>query len=141
MWRRYDIEESPRAKRHSLEEKLGGAFFEPTVLTDITKEMRVWTEEVFGPVLPIVKFKTEQEAVELANQTSYGLGSYVFTKDQKKVDRISKAIQSGMVSVNGSNYIMPFNPFGGYKNSGFGREHGRYGFHEVTQIKIIAKNK
>src|SRR3989344_6056791 len=126
---------------NSLEEKLGGAFFEPTVLTEVTSDMRIWTEEVFGPVLPIVKFKTEQEAIELANQTAYGLGSYVFTKDQEKAERISKAIQSGMVSVNGTNYIMPFNPFGGYKNSGFGREHGKYGFHEVTQIKIIAKNK
>lgn len=125
---------------NSLEEKLGGAFFEPTVITNISKDMRVWTEEVFGPVLPIVKFKTEQEAVELANQTSYGLGSYIFTSDQEKADRVAKAIQVGMVSVNGTNYIMPFNPFGGYKNSGFGREHGKYGFHEVTQIKIIAKN-
>lgn len=126
---------------NSLEAKLGGAFFEPTVIINISKDMRVWMEEVFGPVLPIVKFKTEQEAVELANQTSYGLGSYMFTSDQEKADRVAKAIQAGMVSVNGTNYIMPFNPFGGYKNSGFGREHGKYGFHEVTQIKIIAKNK
>jgi len=125
----------------SLEEKLGGAFVGPTVLTNISNDMRVWSEEVFGPVLPIVKFKTEQEAIELANQTSYGLGSYVFTNDQEKADRVAKAIQAGMVSVNGTNYIMPFNPFGGYKNSGFGREHGKYGFHEVTQIKIIARNK
>ena len=126
---------------NSLEEKLGGVFFEPTVLTDITNDMQIWKEEVFGPVLPIVKFKTEQEAIEYANQTVYGLGSYVFTKDRERAERVSKAIESGMVSVNGTNYIMPFNPFGGYKNSGFGREHGRYGFHEVTQIKIIAKNK
>lgn len=126
---------------NSLEEKLGGAFFEPTVLTDVTSDMRVWSEEVFGPVLPIVKFKTEQEAINLANETAYGLGSYVFTKDKMKAGRVSKAIKSGMVSVNGTNYVRPFNPFGGYKNSGFGREHGGYGFHEVTQIKIIAKNK
>lgn len=126
---------------NSLEEKLGGAFFEPTVLTNISYDMRVWTEEVFGPVLPIVKFKTEPEAIEFANQTSYGLGAYVFTGDQKRADRVAKAIQTGMVSVNGTNYIMPFNPFGGYKNSGLGREHGKYGFREVTQVKIVAKNK
>lgn len=126
---------------NSLEGKMGGAFFEPTVLTDITNEMRVWKEEVFGPVLPIVKFKTEQEAIKLANQTVYGLGSYVFTKDKEKADRVASLIETGMVSINGTNYIMPFNPFGGYKNSGFGREHGKYGFHEVTQIKIVAKNK
>lgn len=126
---------------NSLEEKLGGAFFEPTVLIDVTKDMRVWKEEAFGPVLPIVKFKTEQEAIELANQTIYGLGSYIFTQDNEKAERIAKEIKSGMVSINGVNYIMPFNPFGGYKNSGFGREHGKYGFHDVTQIKIVAKNK
>jgi acyl-CoA reductase-like NAD-dependent aldehyde dehydrogenase len=124
-----------------LEEKLGGAFFEPTVLTNISHDMRVWTEEVFGPVLPIVKFKTEPEAIEFANQTSYGLGAYVFTGDQERADRVAKAIQTGMVSVNGTNYIMPFNPFGGYKNSGLGREHGKYGFREVTQVKIVARNK
>lgn len=126
---------------NSLEAKMGGAFFEPTVLIDITDGMRVWKEEVFGPVLPIVKFKTEQEAIELANQTVYGLGSYVFTKNRERADRVASAIETGMVSVNGTNYIMPFNPFGGYKNSGLGREHGKYGFHEVTQIKIVAKNK
>ena len=126
---------------HSLEGKLGGAFFEPTVLTGITKDMRVWNEEVFGPVLPLVSFKTEREATELANQTAYGLGAYVFTKDEERAKRASRAIQSGMVSINGINYVMPFNPFGGYKNSGFGREHGKYGFHEVTQIKVIAQNK
>lgn len=126
---------------NSLEQKLGGAFFESTVLTDITSDMRVWKEEVFGPVLPVVMFKTEQEAIKLANETMYGLGAYVYTKDKERADRVSQAIQSGMVSVNSTNYIMPFNPFGGYKNSGFGREHGKYGFSEVTQIKIIAKNK
>ncbi|MBI3981009.1 aldehyde dehydrogenase [Candidatus Microgenomates bacterium] len=126
---------------HSLEKKLGGAFFEPTVITGVTKDMRIWNEEVFGPVLPIVKFNTEEEAVALANGTAYGLGSYVFTKDKEKATRVSSALEAGMVSVNGVNYIMPFNPFGGYKNSGFGREHGKYGFAEVTQIKIVAKNK
>ncbi len=126
---------------NSLEEKLGGAFFEPTVLTNITPDMKVWSEEVFGPVLPIVSFKTDDEAIALANQTPYGLGSYVFTADNKKAERVAAELQTGMVSVNGANYILPSNPFGGYKNSGIGREHGKYGFSEVTQVKIIAKNK
>lgn len=126
---------------NSLEQKYGGAFFEPTVLTNITKDMQVWNEEVFGPVLPIVKFKTEQEAIELANQTAYGLGSYVYTQNEEAASRISHALASGMVSINDANYVTPFNPFGGYKNSGFGRQHGPYGFHEVTQIKVVAKNK
>lgn len=126
---------------NSLEATMHGAYFEPTVLTNITSDMRVWNEEVFGPVLPIMKFKTEEEAIELANQTSYGLGSYVFTQDMAVAERMAVAIQSGMVSINGTNYIMPFNPFGGYKNSGIGREHGKYGFEEVTQVKVVARNK
>lgn len=126
---------------NSLEQKLGGAFFEPTVLTGVTKDMRVWNEEVFGPVLPIVSFKTHEEGIALANDTVYGLGAYVFTKDKERAQSVASAIQSGMVSVNGTNYIMPFDPFGGYKNSGFGREHGKYGFHEVTQIKVVTREK
>ncbi|MBL8014597.1 MAG: aldehyde dehydrogenase [Candidatus Doudnabacteria bacterium] len=125
----------------SLEKELGGAFYAPTILTNVQKDMRVWTEEVFGPVLPIMTFKTEEEAIALANETAYGLGAYVFSADSELAERVSSAIQSGMVSVNGTNYIMPFNPFGGYKNSGFGREHGKYGFHELAQVKIVAKNK
>jgi len=126
---------------NSMEDKLGGAFFQPTVLIGVTNDMRIWNEEVFGPVLPIVKFKTEQEAIDLSNQTSYGLGAYVFTNDAEKAQRVSRQIETGMVSVNGVNYVMPFNPFGGCKNSGHGREHGKYGYHEVTRIKLVAKNK
>ncbi len=126
---------------HSLEKTLGGAFFEPTIITGITPSMRVWNEEVFGPVLPVHTFKTDDEAIDLANNTSYGLGSYVFTKDCARADRLARELRTGMVSVNGVSYIKPFNPFGGYKNSGFGREHGKYGFLEGTQIKVVAKNK
>lgn len=126
---------------NSLERELGGAFFQPTILKGVTSNMRVWSEEVFGPVLPIVTFKTETEAIKLANETAYGLGSYLYTEDKGVIKRVSSAIEAGMVSVNGTNYILPFNPFGGYKSSGFGREHGRYGFHELIQVKVIAKNK
>lgn len=126
---------------NSLEKELGGAYFQPTILKNVTADMRVWNEEVFGPVLPIMTFKTEAEAIKLANETAYGLGSYLYAQDEDVVERVSSAIEAGMVSVNGTNYIMPFNPFGGYKASGFGREHGKYGFHELTQVKVIAKNK
>ncbi|MFA6519016.1 MAG: aldehyde dehydrogenase family protein [Candidatus Shapirobacteria bacterium] len=126
---------------NSLEKEKGGAFFPPTILKNVTPDMRVWHEEVFGPVLPVMTFKTEEEAIKLANDTAYGLGSYLYAQDEDVINRVSNALEAGMVSVNGTNYIMPFNPFGGYKNSGFGREHGRYGFHELTQIKIIARNK
>ncbi len=120
---------------------LSGAYFEPTILTNIKPNMRVWKEEVFGPVLPIVSFKTEEEAIKLANDTDYGLGSYVFSKDLKRAERVSKQIKAGDVSVNGTNYVCPFNSFGGYKASGMGREHGRSGFYDLCQVKVIAINK
>lgn len=125
----------------TLEKELGGAFYKPTLLRNVSSKMRVWQEEVFGPVLPIVTFKTEEEAIALANDTQYGLGSYVHTADKDRAMRVAGAIQSGMVSINATNYLVPFDPFGGYKSSGFGREHGKYGFHELTQIKVVAKPK
>jgi len=126
---------------HSLEKKLGGAFFEPTIITGVTNRMRVWNEEVFGPVMPIVKFKTDQETIDLANDTGYGLGAYLYTQSKERASKVAGLIQTGMVSINGVSYIRPQNPFGGYKKSGFGREHGPDGFHEVTQIKVVARNK
>lgn len=126
---------------NSLELHLGGAFYQPTILTNVTNDMRVWKEEVFGPVLPVMSFETEEEAINLANDTTYGLGSYVYTADMERARRAAAKIQSGMVSVNGTNYTTPFNPFGGKKSSGIGREHGKWGFHEVTQVKVVARNK
>jgi succinate-semialdehyde dehydrogenase/glutarate-semialdehyde dehydrogenase len=120
---------------------LSGAFYEPTLITSITKDMKVWTEEVFGPVLPVVSFETEAEAVELANNTKYGLGAFVFTADKDLMSRVSSKLQSGMVSQNNLSYIKPYDPFGGYKQSGLGREHGKYGFEDVTQVKVIAMEK
>ena len=126
---------------HPLEQKLGGAFFQPTVLTDISGYMKVWNEEVFGPVLPIIEFYDENHVIQLANQTPYGLGGYVYTTDMERAERVASQLQTGMVSINGTNYTTPWNPFGGYKNSGIGREHGKWGFHELTQTKVIAKLK
>ena len=121
--------------------KLAGYFYEPTIITNITSDMRAWKEEIFGPVLPVRQFKTETEAIALANDTEYGLGSYIYTKDKAKADRVASQLEAGMVSVNGSNYVLPMNPFGGYKKSGIGREHGKFGFHELTNIKVVAKDK
>ena len=121
--------------------KLKGAYFQPTILTNIKRNMRVWKEEVFGPVLPIIPFKSEKEAVELANDTEYGLGGYVYTKDLEKAQRVSSKLKTGMVSINGTNYVHPFNPFGGYNMSGIGREHGKHGLQELTQIKVISSEK
>jgi len=122
-------------------ENLEGAYYEPTLLINVTTDMRVWQEEVFGPVLPIVTFSSEQEAVEKANDTKYGLGAYIFTADNERFMRVAHQLESGMVSQNTSSYINTCNPFTGYKMSGGGREHAQFGFDEVTQIKVIARQK
>jgi acyl-CoA reductase-like NAD-dependent aldehyde dehydrogenase len=118
---------------------LKGAYYFPTLITNVKQSMRVWREEVFGPVLPVVSFSTEEEAVKLANDTIYGLGAKVFSKDKKRALRVASRIEAGCVDVNDGNHWQPCNPFGGYKASGVGREHGRWGFQELTQIKVIAE--
>lgn len=115
-----------------------GAFYEPTILTNVTRDMRVWTEEVFGPVLPIVKFKTEDEAIALANDTIYGLGSRVFSKDTERAERVAARIQAGTVEINQGDRWLPQNPFGGYKQSGMGREQGTIGLRELCQVKVVS---
>lgn len=120
---------------------LEGAYYEPTLLTGITKDMRVWQEEVFGPVLPIIPFSDEAQAIRMANDTQYGLGAYVFTADNERFMRVAQQLESGMVSQNTLSYINVCNPFTGYKMSGGGREHAQFGFEEVTQIKVIAREK
>lgn len=120
---------------------LKGAFYEPTILTNITPDMRVWREEVFGPVLPIVSFKTEDEGFEKANDTIYGLSSNVFTEDKDLVRRAISALQAGTVRVNGINAGRACNIFGGYKRSGLGRENGAYGLHDMCQKKMVSRNK
>ncbi len=120
---------------------LSGAFYEPTILTNITKDMRVWNEEVFGPVLPVVSFKTEEEAIKLANDTPYGLGSRVYSKDIERAKRVASKIEAGTVEINHGSRWLPCNPFGGFKNSGMGREHGIAGLRELCQIKVISMGK
>jgi len=122
-------------------EGLQGAYFEPTVLTDITFEMRVWKEEVFGPVLPVVTFKTDEEAIQLANDTVYGLCDFVFTTDKERYRRVAHQLKAGLVAHNNALFYSPHTPFGGYKKSGNSRTNGIEGFHEVTQIKMISEEK
>lgn len=120
---------------------LKGAYYLPTILDNIDREMRVWKEEVFGPVLPIMIFSNVEQAIELANDTKYGLGGYIFTEDNDLFDKVSSQLKTGMVSQNNISYIRECNPFGGYKDSGIGRENGKYGFEDVTRVKVIAKEK
>lgn len=124
-----------------IEELKNGNYFEPTILTNVNFDMRVMNEEVFGPVLPIMPFKTEQEAVELANKTEYGLSSEVYTTDLEKAERVAKKLQSGVVAINTDGYYKPMCPIGGYKKSGIGREYGKIGMQEFTQVKLIAISK
>lgn len=122
-------------------EGLDGAYYEPTLLGNVTPDMRVWQEEVFGPVLPVTTFETEDEAIRKANHTKYGLGGYVFTADKERFKRVALQIETCMISHNGLLYIRPEGFFGGMKQSGSGREHGPEGFHEVTRSVQIAIQK
>ena len=114
-----------------------GNYFQPTILTNIKPNMKVLTEEVFGPVLPIIPFKTEEEVIKLTNNTEYGLSAEVYSTDIKKAERVAKQIQAGTVAINTDNFFKPFCPFGGYKKSGMGREYGETGMKEFAQIKVI----
>lgn len=116
-----------------------GAYYQPTIITDVQKNMRIWREEVFGPVLPIVSFKTEEEAIALANDTVYGLGSAIYTHDLTRARRVAAQLEAGFVDINDGSHWRQCNPFGGYKQSGMGCEHGRLGFQELCQFKVIAE--
>ncbi|MEX6725995.1 NAD-dependent succinate-semialdehyde dehydrogenase [Parapedomonas caeni] len=116
---------------------LGGLFYEPTVLANVTPAMTVVTEEIFGPVAPLVRFDTEADAIRLANATQYGLAAYVFTRDISRVIRVSEALEYGMVAVNEGILSTEVAPFGGVKESGLGREGGQEGLHEYLETKYI----
>lgn len=115
----------------------GGFFVEPTVLADVDPGSEVARHEVFGPVLSIIPFDTEEQAVELANSTPYGLGAVLFTHDVARVQRIVPQLQAGTVHVNGPSGQPPGAPFGGYKHSGHGREGGKEGLYEFLQTKNV----
>lgn len=117
-----------------------GFFIEPTVFTDITSKMSIWYEEIFGPVVAIRKFVTEAEAIKLANESLYGLGSAVFTTNLERALRVSTDIEAGMVWVNSSQDCDVHVPFGGVKQSGIGRELGEAGLEAYSQIKAVHIN-
>jgi len=124
-----------------LPKGLKGAFFPPTLLSNITTDMRVWNEEVFGPIFPIVTFKTEEEAINLANDTAYGLGARVMSEDINRAERVASRIDAGSIALNYEARFLACDPFGGYKNSGIGRERGIHGLQELCQIKVIQVSK
>ena len=118
-------------KRHSR----GGTFFEPTLIGDATPAMALFREETFGPVAPLFRFKTEAEAIALANDTEYGLASYFYSRDVGRIYRVMESLQYGMVGVNSGFMTTEVAPFGGVKQSGLGREGGKYGIDEFIEVK------
>ena len=114
-----------------------GAFFPPGVLTDVTPDSPSYSEELFGPVATVYKADSEDDAVRLANDTPFGLGSYVFTTDPEQATRVADRIDAGMVFVNAVGAEGVELPFGGIKRSGFGRELGRFGIDEFVNKKLI----
>ncbi|WP_137155921.1 NAD-dependent succinate-semialdehyde dehydrogenase [Rhizobium sp. FKL33] len=115
----------------------GGLFFQPTILTGVTSEMKVAREETFGPVAPLFKFETEEEVVEMANNTEFGLASYFYSKDLSKVFRVAEALEYGMVGVNTGLISTEVAPFGGIKQSGQGREGSKYGIEDYLEVKYL----
>jgi succinate-semialdehyde dehydrogenase/glutarate-semialdehyde dehydrogenase len=120
-------------KRHAL----GGTFFEPTILTGVTPQMMVAREETFGPVAPLFKFKTEAEAIAMANATEFGLAAYVYTRDLARSWRVCEAIEYGIVGLNTGIISTEVAPFGGVKESGTGREGSKYGILDYTELKYV----
>ena len=120
-------------RRHEL----GGNFFEPTVLVDVTPAMKVAREETFGPVAPLFRFKTEAEAIAMANDTEFGLASYFYSRDIGRIFRVAEALEYGMVALNSGILSTEVAPFGGMKQSGLGREGSKYGIEEYLQVKYV----
>jgi succinate-semialdehyde dehydrogenase/glutarate-semialdehyde dehydrogenase/succinyl-CoA reductase len=114
-----------------------GYFFQPTILTNVTPDMEMAQEEVFGPVAPVIRVEDEKEAVKIANDSKFGLGASIWTQNLDKAEALSSTIESGMVTVNNVVISDPRVPFGGVKNSGFGRELSRYGLLEFVNIKSV----
>jgi len=120
-------------RRHAL----GGSFFEPTVLANVTTDMIVTREETFGPVAPLFRFKTEEEAIRMANDTEFGLASYFYSRDLGRVWRVAEALEYGIVGINEGIISTEVAPFGGVKESGLGREGSKYGIEDYLEVKYL----
>jgi succinate-semialdehyde dehydrogenase/glutarate-semialdehyde dehydrogenase len=116
---------------------LGGTFFEPTVLTDVTTDMVITKEETFGPVAPLYRFKTDDEAIKMANDTEFGLASYFYARDIGRIWRVAEALEYGIVGINEGIISTEIAPFGGMKESGIGREGSKYGIEEFLEVKYL----
>jgi len=120
-------------RRHAL----GRTYYEVTVLTDVTPDMAIHGEEIFGPVAPLFRFSTEDEAVAMANDTEYGLAAYFYAADMGRTWRVSEGLEYGMVGVNTGLISTEVAPFGGFKESGIGREGSKYGIEDYIELKYL----
>ncbi len=120
-------------KRHEL----GGTFYQPTILTNVSRDSRLLKEEIFGPVAPLIKFETEQEAINLANASEYGLAAYFYSQDLGRVFRVARKLETGMIGVNQGLIASAEVPFGGVKQSGLGREGSKHGIDDYLEIKYV----
>ena len=118
---------------------VGDCFFEPTVLLDVDDTMLVFREEIFGPVAPLFRFRTEAEAIAMANDTEFGLASYFYTRDAGRIWRVSEALEYGMVGINEGIISNEMAPFGGIKESGSGREGSKYGIDDYVEMKYLCQ--
>jgi succinate-semialdehyde dehydrogenase/glutarate-semialdehyde dehydrogenase len=117
--------------------ELGGCFYQPTVLTEVTSEMAVFRNEIFGPVAPVTRFSSEEEVIAMANDTEFGLASYFYTRDIGRVWRVAEALDYGIVGINEGIISNEMAPFGGVKESGSGREGSKYGIDDYVEIKYM----
>jgi len=117
--------------------QLGQTFFEPTVLTDVTPDMQVAQDETFGPLAPVFRFTEEAEAIRMANDTEFGLASYIYTQNLSRAWRVSEALEYGMVGINEGLISTEVAPFGGIKESGCGREGSKYGIEDYQELKYL----
>ena len=120
-------------KRHAL----GQTFFEPTLLSDVTPNMLVAKDETFAPLAPVFKFKTDEEAIFMANDTEFGLASYIYTESLSRAWKVGEALEYGMVGINEGLISTEVAPFGGIKESGSGREGSKYGIEDYLEIKYM----
>jgi succinate-semialdehyde dehydrogenase/glutarate-semialdehyde dehydrogenase len=116
---------------------MGDCFVEPTILTNVTRDMRVFSEEIFGPVAPIFTFETEAKAIEMANDTEFGLAAYFYSRDIGRVYRVAEKLEYGIVGINEGIISNEMAPFGGVKESGSGREGSKYGLDDYLDIKYM----
>ena len=116
---------------------LGGTFFEPTIIADVTDTMRVAREETFGPLAPVFRFETDEEAIAMANATEFGLAAYFYARDYRRIWHVMEGLEYGMVAVNEGILSTELAPFGGVKESGLGREGSRHGLDEFTELKYV----